>query len=118
MALQALSPEEQQRRVVQWWHQLPYLECLVVNKLLSGAFRIGVSRTLLIRALAAHMNLPVATIAHRLMGRWDPTPRFWNSLGSPLDALEDTSRPYPFFLASPLERAPSSLGAVTEWQAE
>ena len=118
LALKTLGPHEQQTRVVQWWRQLPYLECLVVNKLLTGAFRIGVSQTLLIRALAAYMNLPVATVAHRLMGRWAPTPGFWNSLGSPEGVQEDVSRPYPFFLASPLEQPTNSLGAVSDWQAE
>lgn len=118
LALKSLGPHEQQARVVQWWQELPYLECLVVNKLLTGAFRIGVSQTLLIRALAVYVNLPVATVAHRLMGRWDPTPGFWNSLASPAGAQEDDSRPYPFFLASPLEQSTASLGSVSDWQVE
>src|SRR6201999_1776400 len=37
---------------------------------------------------------------------------------SPDGDREDISRPYPFFLASPLEQAPESLGALADWQAE
>jgi DNA ligase-1 len=116
--LKNLDEQEQRDRVVQWWRTLPYLECLVVNKLLTGAFRVGVSQTLLTRALASHMTLPVATLTHRLMGHWHPTPAFWQSLSSPDGVGEDTSRPYPFFLASPLEQTPESLGALEDWQAE
>jgi DNA ligase-1 len=118
LELKTLDEQGQRARVVRWWHELPYLECLVVNKLLTGAFRIGVSQTLLTRALAAYTSLPVATMAHRLMGSWEPTPAFWTSLHSPEGTQEDVSRPYPFFLASPLEQPQQSLGPVSDWQAE
>jgi DNA ligase 1 len=117
-ALKSLNSLEQQLQVAAWWRQLPYLECLVMNKLLTGAFRIGVSQTLLMRALSAHLGLPVATVAHRLMGRWSPSPGFWESLRSAVETQEDLSRPYPFFLASALDSPASSLGSVADWQAE
>jgi len=73
---------------------------------------------LLTRALAQHLGIETALAAHRLMGAWEPTPRFWAELALPTSAGEDASRPYPFFLAAPLELPPAELGDVRNWQAE
>jgi len=68
----------------------------------AGELRVGVSRTLAVRALAQHAGLDPGVVAHRLMGAWQPTPQGFAQLvaGDVHDA--DLSRPYPFFLASPL----------------
>jgi DNA ligase-1 len=57
-------------------------------------------------------------MAHRLMGVWHPTPQFFEQLlaGDGRDA--DLSRPYPFFLAHPLEGLPADLGEIGQWLAE
>ena len=39
-------------------------------KLLTGELRVGVSQTLVVRALAAGGEAPATTIAARLMGEW------------------------------------------------
>ncbi|MFO1467528.1 MAG: ATP-dependent DNA ligase [Steroidobacteraceae bacterium] len=118
LPLKGLSEAEQRARVTGWWRNLPYLQCLVVNKLLTGAFRVGVSQTLLTRALAQHFDLETAAVAHRLMGHWQPGEAFWRDLGAPAASGERGSRPYPFFLASPLQDPPGSLGPREQWQAE
>src|SRR5207253_10914768 len=61
---------------------------------------------------------PPATVAHRLMGAWLPPPGFYERLVGPEDGAVETSRPYPFFLAYPLEAQPETLGPVSNWQAE
>ena len=101
-----------------WWRQLPARELFVLNKLLTGAFRVGVSQPLVVRALAAVSGVPRATIAHRLMGRWQPTPPGTTGLLAAERADDDPSRPYPFFLASPLEQPPHRLGSIDRWLAE
>jgi DNA ligase-1 len=58
------------------------------------------------------------TISHRLMGTWEPTPEFYLALVATEHADADVSRPYPFFLAHPLEEEPATLGSVEAWQAE
>lgn len=92
---------------------------LVFFKMLTGAFRSGVSRALAVRALAAHFQLEPAIVTHRLMGDWFPDHRFFERIGA---ADEDPQlralRPYPFFLASPLSGPAADLGAVADWQAE
>ena len=83
---------------------------------------MGVSQRLLVRALAEASALrtpvPDEVIAHRLMGTWEPTAEFYTRLLAPEVDDADVSRPYPFFLAYPLEDEPESLGDVHEWQAE
>ena len=109
------------------WDQLDDSGRYVFNKLLTGGFRVGVSQRLLMRALADAAGLPQATIAQRLMGAWEPTPAFYAALVAPDTPGEpdadgalatDPGRPYPFFLAYPLESDPATLGDVAEWQAE
>jgi DNA ligase-1 len=109
---------ERKRRVVAAWGRMSPEQTFVWNKLLTGAFRVGVSQLLVTRALAKVSGLPAATIAHRLMGPWSPTAEFYQALIAPNELASDVSRPYPFFLAHPLEAAPESLGAVGEWHVE
>lgn len=118
LSLKGLPDLDQKTQVTTWWRELPYLQCLVVNKLLTGGFRVGISQTLLIRALAQHLGADIAAITHRLMGEWEPTATFWNSLSLPASRGENRSQPFPFFLAAPLEHAVETLGERSAWQAE
>jgi DNA ligase-1 len=52
------------------------------------------------------------------MGRWQPSARFFGELVSADTTAEDVSRPYPFFLASPLETGPDQLGDPEDWLTE
>ncbi|MFQ3592483.1 MAG: ATP-dependent DNA ligase, partial [Gemmataceae bacterium] len=98
------------------WASLDRLGRFIWNKLITGGFRVGVSQLLLTRALAEVAHLEPSTIAHRLMGDWFPSPAFFLNLLSANHAA-DASRPYPFFLASPLERL-DDLGPRDAWLAE
>src|SRR5919106_892820 len=118
LPLRQLPAEQQYAEVISCWRQLPARELFVLNKLLTGAFRVGVSQLLVVRALAAVSGLPRATIAHRLMGRWQPTAAWYRALLGAGGAEDDPSRPYPFFLASPLEQPPHELGSIDDWLAE
>jgi DNA ligase-1 len=57
-------------------------------------------------------------IAHRLSGTWLPRAESFASLTAHETADADVSRPYPFYLAYPLEDDLEELGAPAEWQAE
>jgi DNA ligase 1 len=118
LPLRELPDERQYAEVTGWWRQLPARELFVLNKLLTGAFRVGVSQPLVVRALAAVSGLPRAAVAHRLMGRWQPTGAWYRGLLGAGGADDDPSRPYPFFLASPLEQAAHELGSIDDWLAE
>lgn len=116
--LRKMDEAQQRELVLEFWQQMNRQERFVFNKLITGGFRVGVSQQLVIRALAKHSGVEAGVIAHRLMGNWEPTPEFYAQLTHPDEDAADVSRPYPFFLASPLEDEPSSLGDIHEWQAE
>jgi DNA ligase-1 len=111
--------EDVQREVmVQSWRELGGRERFVWNKLITGSFRVGASQRLVTRALSEMSGVPEGVVAHRLMGAWEPTPEFFERLttGDTRDA--DVSRPYPFYLAHPLDSDPAALGDTAEWIAE
>ena len=119
--LQSASTTEEEKKqfMLQSWKELSSSsERFVFNKLLSGAFRIGVSQQLLIQALAKVTGIETTVLAHRITGKWDATKITFNELLFTTDITADASRPYPFFLAYPIENDVSALGAAAEWQAE
>jgi len=118
LPLRGQPPESQEAEVAAWWSQLPRAEIFLLNKLLTGGFRVGVSKLLVVRALAEVANLSRPVISHRLMGKWQPTGDWYQSLLDP-DVTDNVhSRPYPFFLAAPLEGSPETLGPVEGWLVE
>lgn len=112
--------EEPDRRalIAGAWDQIGATERFLFNKLLTGGFRVGVSRKLMTRALALATGIPEPDLALRLMGDWTPDSTTYRRLVLEPDPEEDLSRPYPFFLAYQLEDAPEELGPVTDWLAE
>lgn len=118
LPLRAMELETQHQAVLQAWAELDTPQRFVWNKLITGAFRVGVSQQLVIRALAQVSGVEAATVAHRMMGNWEPTPAFYTALIAAETQAEDISRPYPFFLAHPLQDDPATLGEVMEWQVE
>ena len=120
----ALRDDQQSAVVRRLWRGLSPHELLVANKLLTGGLRIGVARGLVVRALAQLAGLEEAELQHRLMGGFTPSPEAWTALLAPADqATGVPSRPYPFFLASPLEPPPQEgtsplPGGATAWLAE
>jgi DNA ligase-1 len=111
--------DEQRRDVmIRTWRELTTDEKLVWNKIITGEFRVGVSRTLVIRALAEVAGLTPGVMAHRLMGHWKPTRESYEQLFAQERTAHDVSKPYPFFLAYPLEGTIEDLGDAGDWQAE
>jgi DNA ligase-1 len=118
--LQQLPADEELKKqeILAAWDQFTSLERFVFNKLITGGFRIGVSQNLLIQALSKFTGLPQAQVAHRLMGNWDPEQISLQELLHPENKEEDYSKPYPFFLAHPIETEFLESSTVSEWIAE
>ena len=100
------------------WDALGPTERFVFNKLITGGFRMGVSRKLMTRALAEATGQDEARIAHRLMGDWTPETTSFDGLIHADDPAADLSRPYPFYLAYQLDDPPEALGDPAHWAAE
>lgn len=118
MPLRTKSEDEQKALLSAYWDELSTSERLVMNKIITGSFRIGVSQLLVIKGLSKASGVDESTIAHRLMGDWSPTEEFFTQLFASDTQDADVSRPYPFYLAYPLEQEPEALGNVGDWLAE
>ncbi|MEJ7808502.1 MAG: ATP-dependent DNA ligase [Telluria sp.] len=108
-----------------FWDELDWRERFLLAKLIGGGFRVGVSKLLVTRALAALTSIDSKLIAQRLMGWTDGTVRptasgFLQLIAEPSDQEHRLrgGQPYPFFLAHQLQGEPATLGAVTDWQVE
>ena len=115
--LRGASDEEKRARVERVWQRLAPRERLVWHKLLTGGFRVGVSRSLVARALSEVAGVDPAVMTNRLMGGVADADAYRRLL-DPQPCAADARRPYPFFLASPLEGPPEDLGAAEAWSAE
>jgi DNA ligase-1 len=118
LPLREVDEQQQQTAIAEWWRTLPYRECFILNKLLTGELRVGVSELLVTRALSEVLRIERADVTRRIMGEWKPSAQFWESLQSTAPPTSDPAAPYPFFLASPLEDEPATLGPLQQWQAE
>ncbi|MFQ3566336.1 MAG: ATP-dependent DNA ligase [Aggregatilineales bacterium] len=118
LPLQTMDETSRKAAIFEAWACLSTRQRFIWNKLITGGFRVGVSQRLVTRALAQVNSIDEATVAHRLMGDWEPSAAFFTALTAPEISDADISRPYPFFLAYPLEDTPEALGPITDWQVE
>jgi DNA ligase-1 len=124
----AKTEEERKLWLMESWAMLDRQERFVFNKLLTGSFRVGVSQNLVIKALADITGIDAPTLTHRIMGGWMPENYTYDQLIQEQNAADNISRPYPFFLAYPIqetsekrknaEEISAALGPPEEWQAE
>ena len=119
LPLRGLPPQELAERLPALWAQLDQPSLMVCIKLITGSFRVGVSKLLVTRALAALAGVDSKRVAQRLVGYTDlsnrPTPQGYLKLIAAESSDEHAQRggqPYPFFLAHPLERDPATLGEL------
>jgi DNA ligase-1 len=108
-----------------YWDELDWRERFLLVKLIGGGFRVGVSRLLVTRALAALAAVDSKLIAQRLMGWTDNSVRpnaasFLRLIAAQSEQEQQLrgGQPYPFFLAHQLQGAPAALGNLADWQVE
>jgi len=116
--LRGLPEPEQRARLAAAWQKVAAEDALVLNKLLTGGLRVGVSKGLALRGLAAATGLPATALAARLTGDWKPDVESWNALVAPESEADRGARPYPFRLAHPLDALPEDLGSLADWVLE
>ena len=128
LPLRGLSPAEQGARIAAFWDELDTTGRFLLTKLIGGGFRVGVSKLLVQRALAAHAGLDDKLVAQRMMGWTDakqtPDAARFAALVAPVGegAAPPLGQPYPFFLAHPVDALPpdfdARLGAPGDWLVE
>lgn len=129
LPLRAMPAEELQQRLPPLWGQLDRPSLMLCLKLITGSFRVGVSKLLVTRALAQLADLDAKRVAQRLVGYTDishrPNAKGYLKLIAAESADEHSQRggqPYPFFLAhalqAPAEQFDTLLGPPSDWQIE
>ena len=130
LPLRGLDPEEMIPRLLPLLQQLDRLSQLVCIKLITGSFRVGVSKLLVTRALAALTDIDPKRIAQRLVGYTDlsarPTAasiqRLIAAVSTSGEDERDAGQPYPFFLAHSLQistdKFATQIGPPGDWQIE
>ena len=129
LPLRGLPPEELLQRLPTFWAQLDRQSLMVCLKLITGSFRVGVSKQLVTRALAALAGIDSKRVAQRLVGYTDlshrPSAEGYLKLIAEESEDEHAQRggqPYPFFLAhalqQPVDQFDSLLGPAENWQVE
>ena len=130
LPLRAMPAEQLPGVLLAQWQQLQVDERLVYFKLMTGSFRVGVSKLQVTQALAGVASLDPKRVAQRLMGYTHiaarPTSTDYAALIAPEQPGELNQRtsgqPYPFFLAHPLAASidtfEATLGPPAEWVVE
>lgn len=118
LPLGTLSEQGQRESLFATLALLDTTERLLFLKLLTGGFRMGVSRTLVVRVLASIAGVAPAIMEHRLMSDWRPSADAFSRLLDAKADARDPAQPYPFYLASPLELNARPFNEIEGWQVE
>ena len=131
LPLRGQAPEELARVLQSQWHMLAAAQRMVYFKLITGAFRVGISRLQVTQALAAVSDVDAKVVAQRLMGYTHigarPSAEEYDALIAPDDAAGNRTgarggQPFPFFLAHPLNlplaQFDTALGPAEGWLVE
>ena len=95
----------QSQLILELWKKLPDGGHYLVNKLMTGGFRIGVSKGLVVRSIVQAYKLKETSVLERLMTPMQADASWFEML---TNKEEDERRdrgaiPYPFYLASPID---------------
>ena len=124
LALRGQAPDAVSVALKGYWSELDTPGRFLLTKLIGGAFRVGVARNLVLRALSEASGVDAKLLAQRVMGYTDklntPDAARYALLIDPqaVDTPAESGQPYPFFLAHPLQAPVESLGARADWQVE
>ena len=129
LPLRGETPEALALALPALWSQLDRSSLMLCIKLITGSFRVGVSKLLVTRALASMAGLDSKRVAQRLVGYTDlsnrPSAASYLKLIAPESTDEHAQRggqPYPFFLAhalsQPVDQFEALLGPASQWQIE
>lgn len=118
LALKSKSESDKKEYLQYNWLHLNYYERFVFTKLITGGFRIGVSQKLMTRALSKAEKVDEDILAYKLMGNWNPNEISFEDLILQENASDYLSKPYPFYLAYPIENEISTIGEAKDFSVE
>ena len=113
--LKNLDEIKQRDYLINRWSHLNYYSKFVFNKLITGGFRIGVSQKLMTKSIANVTGIDQDTIAYQIMGDWNPENTTYEQLILSPRKEDFIYKPYPFYLANPLDQDLEKLGSSSNW---
>jgi DNA ligase 1 len=131
LPMRGLAPEVVIETLQGYWASIDVSQRFLMNKLITGGFRVGVSKLLVIRGLSEATGIEKKLLSQRLMGYTDgSTPPSLEKFSALIDTSveasnqQSTGQPYPFFLAHQWVQAideaeyTKQLGKPTDWLIE
>lgn len=105
-------------RVKEAWRQLGPDECIVFNRLLSGALRISLDKFILARAISQVSGVSEERLRLRLDEGIDDGEGAYAKLVSPEGLACDNLCPYPFLTSREIGSADEIPGMLSDWHIE
>ena len=102
----------------QWYSEEDPMTIFLVNKLITGGFRVGVSEKTVVNALSSLFDVDEDVLLHRLIGEWEPTTSFYDDVRAPPSEDELSKKPYPFFLCHPVDTPGEELDSAEAYAFE
>lgn len=116
--LKNFSDEEKKTYMLKAWDSFETHQRFLINKLIGGSFRVGVSKKLLVNALSKYSGVESNQLMHSIIGNWTVDDITFDDLIEGKHINYDNSKPYPFCLAYALDKPANELGDVQNWQIE
>jgi DNA ligase-1 len=119
-SIASLDNAQQSAAMLSLWQHCDPSQHLLINKLLTGGFRIGVARGLVVQAIASGFALEETVVLERLMAPQSPSAAWFTQLtvAATRPRTDRGAIPYPFFLASPLQLEALRDSPATDWWVE
>jgi DNA ligase 1 len=131
LPMRGLVPEVGIETLQEFWATLDVSQRFLMNKLITGGFRVGVSKLLVIRGLSEATGIDRKLLSQRLMGYTDggtspSMDKYLALIDTSAEASnqQSTGQPYPFFLAHQWvllineEEYLKQLGTPADWLIE
>ena len=117
--LKKLDENKKKLYIKSLWEKISKDNQLIFNKILSGTFRIGVSKGLVVKAISNMTGVDESIILHRLMGELEPIEETYMFLiNKKLEQKELDYKPYPFQLANTFDERIKETISVDKYQFE
>ena len=117
--LKKLDENKKKIYIKSLWEKISKDNQLIFNKILTGTFRIGVSKGLVVKAISNMTGVDESIILHRLMGELEPIEETYMFLfNQKLEQKELDYKPYPFQLANTFDERIKETISVDKYQFE
>ena len=117
--LSKLEEPQKKSQIKLLWEKITNDNQLIFNKILTGSFRIGVSKGIVTKAISNMIGVDESIILHRLMGDFDPIEETYIFLiNQKLEQRELAYKPYPFQLANTFDEKIKETTSINQYQFE